>query len=93
MPIGMATHAVTSMTRIEPTQADRIPALAARRDGKLVKNSVLKRGRPSIAMSTIKASSVATPTIREVMPTMMKMTSHRLCLWMTARRTSGDLFI
>ena len=38
-PIGTATKKVTIKTRLEPTQADKIPAPSALRDGKLEKKS------------------------------------------------------
>ena len=47
-PAGRRTSAVTSITSSEPTQAERMPACPARRDGKLVKNSGVRRGKPSI---------------------------------------------
>ena len=37
-------QAVTIITSTEPTQLDKMPASAGRRDGKLVKNSAFRRG-------------------------------------------------
>ena len=67
-PSGTAKNAVTSITRQVPTQAERIPACAGRRDGKLVRNSQFRRGMPSIAMSANSAVNVSTPTISAAKP-------------------------
>ena len=60
MPTGTAKKAVTIITRIDPTQADRMPGLARPRDGKLVKKSPVSRGTPSIAMLANSAARVST---------------------------------
>jgi hypothetical protein len=85
MPTGMANTAVTSITSSEPTQAERMPAWPARREGKLVKNSAVSRGKPSMLISTNSATSVRIPTAMAARPTRPKITSQRLCDRMMAR--------
>src|SRR5512134_30630 len=68
-PTGMAAAAVTTITSVLPTQADRMPACAGRRDGKLVKKSHDRRGAPSSAMSTTRAVKVSAATARQTRPT------------------------
>src|SRR3981081_2973521 len=77
-PSGTAKNAVVSMTRVEPTRADKMPACPGRRDGKLVKNSQVSRGAPSIAMSTNSVTKVSTPIMSAITPQTMKMVSQRL---------------
>src|SRR4026207_1489475 len=77
-PSGTANAAVVSITRVEPTQAERIPACPGRRDGKLVKKSHDRRPMPSSAMSTNSAAKVSTPIISAAMPTSMNTVSQRL---------------
>src|SRR3954470_21910517 len=77
-PSGTAKNAVVSITRVDPTHAERMPACAGRREGKLVKKSHDKRPMPSSAMWAKRAAKVSTPIIRASTPTSMKMVSQRL---------------
>jgi len=79
---------VVSITSVEPTHADRIPACPARRDGKLVKKSHSRRGTPLIAMSANSATKVSTPIIRATTPMQAKNRSQRLWLAMSFRISS-----
>jgi hypothetical protein len=81
----MAVAAVTSITRVLPTQADRMPAFSARREGKLEKKSHDRRCAPSIAMPANRVTNVSTPTINASTPTVANIKSQRLCLVMSAR--------
>ena len=67
-PSGTARNAVTSITRLVPTQADRMPARSGRRDGKLVRKSHDSRPIPSIARSTISAISMLMATSMTTTP-------------------------
>src|SRR5688572_4253844 len=89
MPSGTATSAVTSITSTDPTQADRMPAWPARRDGNDVKNSAVRRGTPETAMSTKSATSVRMPTARAISPSRPKIMSQRLWRRMMPRSSSA----
>src|SRR5690349_8440635 len=67
IPNGTAATAVTSITKVVPTQADRIPADSGRRDGNDVKNSQDKRGKPSISICANKAIKVIIAIINAIM--------------------------
>src|SRR5688500_6097972 len=77
-PSGTAKNAVVSITSVEPTQAERMPACPGRRDGNSVKNCQERRPKPSTAMSTKSAAKVSTPIISASMPMTMNTVSHRL---------------
>src|SRR3954464_1804595 len=81
----MAVTAVTSMTSVLPTQADRIPACSARREGKLAKKSHDRRCAPSRTIPAKSVTNVSTPTIRAKIPTIPNIRSHRLCLMISER--------
>ena len=76
--MGTAAIAVTSITSVVPTHADRIPADPGRRDGKDVKKSQDKRGNPSINMWENSAMNVSIAIMSANMPTIMKTKSQSL---------------
>src|SRR5918992_4827617 len=76
-PNGTAVSAVTTMTSSVPTHADKIPARAARRDGKDVMNCPSRRESPLMARSVSRMTSVATPTRGQTMPRMLNRKSWR----------------
>src|SRR4051812_17968519 len=84
-PSGTAKKAVVSMTSVEPTHAERIPACPGRREGNWVKKSSESRGNPSIAMFTKSAAKVSTPIIMASTPQAMKTVSQRLRLRISVR--------
>src|SRR3972149_3444140 len=90
-PSGTATAAVTTITSVDPTHADRIPACSGRRDGNEVKKSRSSRGTPLIAMSAKSAVKVSTPMSRHTSPSTPNRKSRRLCFAMSSRiwRTSS----
>src|SRR3954471_19714185 len=75
----MAVSAVTSMTSVLPTQADKMPACSARREGKLAKKSHESRCAPSKTIPAKRATNVSTPTIKATIPTIANTKSQRLC--------------
>jgi len=70
---------VTSITKVVPTQADKIPADSGFRDGNDVKKSQDKRGIPSISICANNAIKVNTAIINAKIPAIIKMKSHFLC--------------
>src|SRR6185369_2062479 len=87
----MAATAVTSMTRVVPTQAERMPAEVARRDGKFMKKSVSRRPTPDAAMSRNRVARVNTPIINASRPTTPKNASQRLARAMMTRMDCKSL--
>src|SRR3954468_21867135 len=81
----MAVPAVTSTTSLLPTQADKIPACSARREGKVAKKSHERRCAPSRTMPAKSATNVSTPTIKANTPTVANIRSQRLCLMISDR--------
>src|SRR3989338_976815 len=59
IPKGMAVRAVTPITQVVPTQADKIPALSANREGKENKNAQEILGSPVTAKSKIRRVSIS----------------------------------
>ena len=74
-PSGTAKNAVANITSVEPTQAERIPAWLARRDGKFVKKSQSRRPMPFHAMSVKSATNVNTPIMSAIRPSTPKSAS------------------
>src|SRR3982751_3605192 len=70
IPSGTAKNAVTIITSVEPTQAERMPACPGRRDAKCVKKSQSRRPAPFHAMSANSAAKVSTPIISAMRPRM-----------------------
>ena len=67
-PTGTAVKAVTSITREDPTQAARMPACAARRDGKEVRKSTVNRSAPSITRRANSTTSAVRQENRATSP-------------------------
>src|SRR5688572_19126138 len=71
-PSGSDVSIVTIMISVVPTQAERMPACAARREGNDVKNCQDNCGRPSRSRSQISAPSVISPIAIEMNPSTPK---------------------
>src|SRR5690606_5138939 len=89
MPSGTADTAVTNITSVVPTHAERIPADSARREGNEVKNSHDKRGAPSITICINKAMNVRSAIIKARIPAIRKIKSQRLCRAIITRNLSS----
>src|SRR3954454_7920034 len=88
-PSGTAKNAVTSITSVEPTQAERMPAWLARREGKWVKKSTSRRPRPFQAMSANSVANVSMPIISATNPSAANSASRRLAAAMCVCRSVG----
>src|SRR5262249_6653990 len=76
-PSGTATPTVTSIRSSEPTQDERIPADAARREGNEVRNVQSIRVSPPTNRSARSATSGTTPTSVQTIPRTLKKRSCR----------------
>src|SRR5690606_25525433 len=68
-PSGMAITAVSPSIQAVPVHAVRIPALDARREGRLVRKSQSIRVSPWMRISPIKTANTITPKAVHAMPT------------------------
>src|SRR5262245_65179919 len=86
-PTGIATAAVGSMISEVPTQAERMPARSALRDGNWLRKSQLRRGAPSCTRSRNSTTSTSRAENMMSRPTMTnswskslrRLTSARIC--------------
>ena|SRR5882724_2402630 len=76
--MGTAVSAVTSMIKQVPTQADRMPACAGKRDGKEVKKCGERREAPAVARSRINAARTIIPTVVDNRPMIANIPSNLL---------------
>src|SRR5262245_61408848 len=80
-PTGIATAAVVSMISDVPTQAERMPARSALRDGNSLRKSRLRRGAPSCTRarnSTTSTSRAANMMRRHAMTKSLSKSFRRL---------------
>src|SRR5512145_2874232 len=90
-PTGSATMVVTNMIMVVPTQADRMPARSALREGNCVRKSQPKREAPSRTRSTNSSASSPRQLSRISSPTTTKTLSRFLRHARPARISSSDV--